>query len=199
MTNLDQMRHVLWVLPVSLIILFYASCGGSDSGFKRSEDGAAKVRLTVQPTTIDTGELMQVSTLVWDFRYPEIVLKVRCPAGLQYLDDSAFVRVGNRLQQFWPSTVEADSTYRYVVFDVAPGNFGGSNSGEVVFQLFGDAAVNSGFVEVDADPDLSEIPEFSVSDPKFSAKDRVNIRVRGDQSNSASSSGSHASAGSTSS
>ena len=187
---------------VALIIvaaLLALSCGGSETGFHRSDKGPADLRVSAIPSVIDTGEQIEVRVHVSDIAAGGIMLKLRVPLGLRWVDNSTFLQAGSRIYEFAPQTVESDTGHTYLVFFFTPFSFNGAIAGELVNTFFGQQEVSSGFVEVDADPDDPEVEdweEFDIAAPLFTAQDRASIQVRGENHGNTSSGGSTSSQGS---
>jgi hypothetical protein len=169
------------------LIAFAAACGGGGGG---GDDfvGAATVGITLQPSSIDSGDRTQVTVDIGDVHDNGIALKIRFPNGLRYVPSSASLLVDEQQTKLTP-TVNAlaeDENSIYLVFYLSQSLFSSSGDeyngqvGTLRLQLEGRKAVKDGTVEVDADvddPQESNDSEFSISTPEFAAEDEASIEV----------------------
>jgi hypothetical protein len=183
-----------WLLATFVLValspLSLSGCGGGGGGDDTGDfSGAANVSLSVNPSTIDSGDRTFVRLELSDVHPNGIALKIRYPQGLVYVPNSGTLVVDEKETAIKPrvNAVTPDEESVYLVFYLPQKLFrraGQEYSGEpgtVELQLVGKLAVQDGLVEVDADvddPGVADTLEFNISKPEFLAEDLQSISVQ---------------------
>jgi hypothetical protein len=168
----------------SLIALFVSavtSCGGGGGGSSNDFQGAARVFISASPIRIDTGDRMQVSIDISEIHPDGILLKIKFPLGLRYVQASSFFKIDAFTGDATPlANVIGAEDNRFLVYSVKPSSFGEKERGKLHFELQGIGEVESGQIQVDPDVDNPLIPnseEFNANSPDFSPEDGLGIAV----------------------
>lgn len=175
-------KHLLrrsLTLAVLAVAPFLSSCGGGGGGGD-SFIGAARVSINVSPSTIDTGDRMEVVVRITDVHPNGILLKFRYPSGLSYVPNSALLLVNDEEVDIGPQKNQTKDNSSYLVYFLSQAQFDEDYRGEVVFQLAGVKSFSEGEVEVDADvndPLINDDDEFVLDSPEFGAEDAAGVRV----------------------
>lgn len=177
------------ILIASLSTTIMCGCGGGGGDDSSDFSGAANVSMSVNPSTLDSGDRALVSVEVSDVHANGIALKFRYPNGLAYVPKSGALFVDEKKVTIKPvvTAVSADEASVYLVYYLPQKLFRRASQqyagepGTVEFQLVGKTAVNDGLIEVDADvddPTVSNTTEFNISKPEFLAEDQQSISVQ---------------------
>lgn len=170
MTNLKAAVFIV-------LALFAAGCGGGGDG---GDGGPANVDISAFPEKLDAGDLTNVKITISDVNEDGIMLKIRTPLGLDYVNDTGYLKVDDVLINLDPDFYQADSKFNYLVYFLPRNYFGESNYGELTVQYQGSGAIPAGTIDVDADldnPAVSHGKQFTVSAPNFTAVDKQKIVV----------------------
>lgn len=157
--------------------IFLASCGGGGGG----SSGQAVVNVSAEPSKLDAGDITTVSIEVYDVQDGGVVLKIRTPVGLDYVNDSGFLAVDGVSLNLDPDFYKTDDTYNYLVYFLGRNLFGEDNFGLLTVNYQGTGAVAAGTIDVDADandPSVPDSSEFSADAPNFSAQDSQKVVVK---------------------
>lgn len=165
-----------FLVPALLVL---TSCGGGGGG---GDDfiGAARAEISASPREVDSGDRVQVRIRIQEVHENGIALKVRFPAGLEYVADSSTLEVDDAERTIAPTELETVEEQVYLVYYLSQADMGDDEQGELIFQLEGRTEVDDGEIEVDPDvddPDVSNSTEFNVETPEFGAEDSVFITV----------------------
>lgn len=167
-----------WLFVLSSLLVC-AGCGGGGGG--SDFIGAAYVSISTTPSAIDSGDRTRTRIQISEVHEDGIILKIRFPAGLVYVRDSAFLELPGQQIDIGPARNVEAGNYRYLVFFFSRGQFAPYNYGELIFQLQGISAVSDGRIEVDADVDdplIDNSVEFDPKNPEFTAEADAYIRVK---------------------
>lgn len=167
------------------IALFFISplisCGGGGGGGENDFQGAARVFITASPTTIDTGDRMQVVIDISDIHPDGILLKIQFPRGLRYVQASSFFKIDQFTGDASPIfNVLGQEENRFLVYSVKTSSFGERERGKLHLELQGISEVESGEIQVDPDVDnplIANSEEFDPNNPDFSPEDGLGVRV----------------------
>ena len=177
------------ILLTSLSTTILCGCGGGGGDSSSDFSGAANVSMSVQPSTLDSGDRALVSVEVSDVHPNGIALKFRYPSGLTYVPKSGSLFVDEKKATLKPAiiAISSDGESTYLVYYLPQklfrraGQQYAGDPGTVEFQLVGKSAVHDGLIEVDADvddPTVSNTTEFNISKPEFLAEDQQGITVQ---------------------
>lgn len=172
--------HRIFLTITTLLFLFLPGCGGGGGG---TSGNPGNVQIEVSPNRIDTGDRMLIRVHINSLEFFEnefVVVKVRCPSGLSYVQDSTVVQTHNASENFtaqWSSLERNVDESVYVVTTLAENNLHGATSLEVSFYMEGQYAVSSGACAADIDHSNPDEPRFDVNDPKFSSLSQMDVRV----------------------
>ncbi len=174
-------KNCLSYFVLSLYLALCVGCGGS--GGDNFFGGAAYVKIQASPDLIDVGDSTFVVVDVDDVNDPAFFLKIRFPAGLDYIRGSSYLRVGNEDFQRDPDVVftSTSENNKYMVYFLTRAEMGEKKKTRISFDLVGIARVSKGDIEVDADiddPNEVNSQEFSVNEPKFDQEASDEVRVR---------------------
>ncbi len=175
--EISRLNLTAFILALSLAL---CSCGGGGTGGSKG-GGAAKLKLQVDPRIIDTGDIMGVNVKISEISPSGIALKIRYPIGLVYVADSSFIEVGGNIYDIGPDFEEADSTHVYLVFFLSRDDLVGRDEGIVGLTLVGEAAIEDGLLEIDADLDdqlIDNDVEFDIQNPAFTAQRKAGVKVK---------------------
>ncbi len=171
-------------IALGCVLLTAASCGSGSGDGDSSFIGAAVVSISTSPKVIDTGDRTKVQVTIDDVHPDGIALKIFYPHGLEYVENSAVLKIDDSTVNVPPAVNRsAGSTLRsgtYLVF-FFPANLFSEGRGILNFELEASDIVQRGEIAVDADVDdpLIENPgEFDIENPEFGAEDAVEISVR---------------------
>jgi len=161
-------------------LLLMPACG-SDADFDDDDQGAAFfVDVSVEPSHIDSGDRTTVRINFGNLQDPAVAIKVRFPEQLSYVDRSGYFVIGGEVFRDVPDDGGTASPYSFVVFYFRTAELSLDPTGELVFELEGFSDIRDGKVGVDIDidnPDISNLEEFSISDPRFDALAEDDIQV----------------------
>jgi len=164
---------------VCLLILSLGACGGSSGG---GDDfaGAGRVSVSASPKEIDIGDRQKVTVDISDTNDDGVILKMRYPSGLSYVQDSSFLEVDERELDIGPQVNADDGNEVYLVYFFPKSLFDENGDGVLTFLLEGNDEVTRGKIEVDIDVDdplIDDSNEFDTSNPEFQSEDEVDIKV----------------------
>lgn len=185
------------LLSAGLLVTVFSACGGSsgvkeiDGGGGKDDEfvGAARLALSRSPSVIDTGDRTRVAVRITRMETDGILLKVRYPKGLRYVQDTAELSISDRFNdangsgdevEFPPAINVQQSNRVFLVFFINADSLDEDGSGTLRFQLVGDSSIRNGRIEVDADVNDTLIPdeqEFDPENPQFEAEQSVSITV----------------------
>jgi hypothetical protein len=177
------------VFLATLATSFICGCGGGGGDDSSDFSGAANLSMSLNPSTLDSGDRTLVRVEVSDVHLNGIALKLRYPGGLVYVPNSAKIIVDENETKIKPrvNSLTSDEESVYLVFYIPQKLFrraGQDYNGEpgtVELQLVGKGAVRDGLVEVDADvddPGVADTLEFNIAKPEFLAEDQQTITVQ---------------------
>lgn len=160
--------------------LSLVSCGGGGGG--SGATGAANVQIQAEPRSIDTGDRVKISIRVSEIHENGIALKVRFPAELSFVENSAAINDDDDEFGIVPDVLNTSTDDTYLVFYLQADDFGDNEEGSVLFELQGKKASDDSLIEVDPDVDDPLIDngiEFTVDEPLFDAEDQTTVDVVG--------------------
>lgn len=163
-------------LSICLLLLLLSSCGTNP----KTSESPVGLKIDVSPFGIDSGDETLVTIYIDAIEVDDFVIKVRVPKALEYVTNSAVLRVEEDYFDPGPQKVSSSSTSYYILFYLSRWNFFEATEGEIRFALRGVSDLPAGVVEVDADlidPESSNEREFDPKDPKFTAQDEDDVRV----------------------
>lgn len=174
-------RLSIFVASLSLVFgicLALSGCGGGGGdGFA----GSGRVDISLEPRRIDVGDRTRIVVQVSEVNRDGVLLKLHFPDALSYVGNTASLTVDGSEEVVEPDVdVIGDNQDRYIVFFFSQAEFGNNQRGTLVLELQADASVAQGKVEVDIDvddPDINNLFEFSVDDPRFQVDDSEDIEV----------------------
>ena len=174
-----MINHLVHTAICAAVLLSLSACGGGGGG---GDDfvGAAKISLSVDPNKIDIGDNVEVRVQLSKVHSEGILLKIKHPAGVEYVRDSGSLRVKGSEDPIAPSVNRKKDNDRYVVFFLDQDLFGQDLEGRLSFQLTAVDPVTTGMVEVDADvndPRVKDSKEFDIDAPEFVAEDSEELQV----------------------
>ena len=175
------MKKLLFSLLCLSMLLGCGVGGGGGGGGGNDYEDPAHVSLRVDPREIDSGDQLTVTVDVFDVNPDGIMLKIRTPKGLDYIVDSSSFEESDTSRSIDPTTRKSNADYNYVIYFLDRDLFGKDNHGKLSVKFLGTAEVKDGKVEVDPDRNNTQVidtREFSVSDPRFSAEDSEDVKVR---------------------
>lgn len=158
-----------------------SSCGGGGGG-GGDFIGAANVSIGVSPGKIDRGDRTRVRIDIDQPHSDGILLKVRFPADLAFVPNSADLTVDGDDSRVTPAINQVAGNDVYLVFFLGHSQFGEDERGYMEFELEAIESNKDAQIEVDADVDdpLIDNPgEFSVDNPEFEAEDADRIEISG--------------------
>lgn len=168
-------RFIILLLALSV----FSSCGGGDDD-DSSFVGAAIVSINTSPRKIDTGDRTQTRVTIQEVHENGILLKVRFPAALSYVLDSAILEVDGDEIDVGPAINSGDENDVYLVFFFSNDTFGEDARGTLTFELEASSGTKKGEIEVDADVDdplVDNGSEFDTENPEFVAESTTSIEV----------------------
>lgn len=181
--SLEKLKRLLIPIAIGLTI---ASCGGGGGGGggEAESNYPGYVEFHVERDSLDSGDLTDITTTVFDINSDGVFLKFHYPASLAYRSGSAIMHSGDA--ESWttvtPFDAASDGTNKYLVFRVSRPPEDESNHVSIGFTLRAVAGDPSAYVEVELDnndPSLPDELEFNDSYPQFSSDDRWNISIAG--------------------
>jgi hypothetical protein len=141
--------------------------------------------LEVEKNYMDSGDLTNVRVEVFDINPNGVILKLRYPKVLRYVKDSAvFYKGEDKERLVMPNTEAKDENDRYLVFFFSRRSANGDSYISVDFKLKALAADLEAFVEADLDnndPTIFDRDEFEIATPRFSAQQRWEVDISGDE------------------
>lgn len=178
---------------LTILLALLCGCGSGGGGGGDGEFvGAAKVNLTVSPDSIDTHDRAKVTIKIKNVIDTGILLKVRFPEELSYAVNTAKLKIDTEdtADTVSPSHNQTNNDTTYLVFFLNRDQFGDmeGDNGESIsepstltFELIGDAKLNNGTIEVDADvndPTIDDSIEFDINEPAFDPESEASISVK---------------------
>jgi hypothetical protein len=174
----QSQMNLLRLLTLSLAALGLCSCGGG--GGSDSFVGAGRVMISSSPSHVDVGDRTLVTVDLSDINDDGVILKVRFPAALTYVKNTAFLEVDDLEKDIGPDiNIDTDNVV-FLVFFFRRSEFAEQNQGTLSFQLEGVTAVQDGEISVDIDVDdalIDNAVEFDPENPEFQVEDATGIRV----------------------
>jgi hypothetical protein len=169
---------LLMVLVVSL-----AACMGGGGGGGSDFVGAAIVNIDTTPNRIDPGDRSATRVLLNEVHENGILLKIRFPKGIKYVENSAKFRSDVVEEEEEIDAIfndDSEDGFVYVVFCLPSSKFGDDRQGELNLELVGVSAVSDG--RLGADPDVRESRSgstctFKIKNPEYNAEDDIKIEV----------------------
>jgi hypothetical protein len=160
------------------VCLAVSGCGGGGGdGFA----GSGRVDMSLEPRRIDVGDRTRIVVQISEVNRDGVLIKLHFPDALSYVGNTASLTVDGVEGVIEPDVdVIGDNQDRYIVFFFSQADFGNNQRGTLVLELQADASVIKGRVEVDIDvddPDINNLFEFSVDDPRFQVDDSEDIEV----------------------
>lgn len=175
-----------------IFCLLTIGCGGGGGG-SDAFVGAARVSMTIAPSTIDSHDRARVTIEIENVIDTGIILKIRYSDKLLYADNTAklFLEGDTDGKQLTPAFNGADGNKTYLVFFLARSQFGDVSSNgssedpstpaTLTFELIGQSKLVDGTVEVDPDvndPTIPDSTEFDVNNPQFEAEADAGLSVQ---------------------
>lgn len=162
-------------------------CGGggggdsSDSSDNGPFVGAANVSMELTPRRLDPGDRAQLKIEVSEVHENGILLKIRHPAGLRYVPESAILTTGKSQETEVNPLADVDGTrsQRYLVFCLDNDALI-QNRGELMLELRGIDQTEEGTIEVDPDVKATNTVascQFSVEEPEFNVEESLEVTV----------------------
>ena len=169
---------------LSSIALLFVSCGGSKH-HRHDYVGAANVKISGKPTTIDTGDRTTIKINISKLHIDGILLKIHYPSSLRYVVNSAYIHVDDIDIPLDPD-VDVDvinyaNAGHFLVFFLNRYMLDDKNYGTLHLELEGKGYVKKGEVGVDADVNdltIDDEYEFDPLNPEYSAESYINVTVR---------------------
>jgi len=162
-------------LVVSGLILGYLTSCDSSSG---STDfiGGADFSLSVSPSQIDTGDRTQVKLELNEIHPDGIIIKIRFPSELSYVEGSTELEVAEEEIELAPNFLVTDENDDwYLVFFLDEDLFGFEEEGVLTLELRAVDELEGGEIELDVD--IRDTDSFDVNQPEFSPEDSDFIEV----------------------
>lgn len=157
-----------------------SGCGGGGGGGGDDFIGAAQLSMTASPRRIDTGDRTEVRIDISRLHPNGIALKIRFPAGLDYVTSSSVLEVDDTDIDVTPSINQEKASDVYLVYYISPEQIEEEATGVLLFELEGKKELKEGSIEVDADvddPEIDNATEFDIDKPQFGAEQEVTIEV----------------------
>jgi hypothetical protein len=175
------MARLVYIIFLSLIFLVMPACGGSSGSGSDDFFGAGLVSLRIQPSTIDVGDRTQVTIDIAAVNPDGVLVKIRVPEVMSYVQDTAMLRVeGNDTPLVPDVDVAAGNNFRYLVFFLFESDMDRNGSGVLRLQLQANDAVSGGRIGVDLDvndPLINDAIEFDPSNPAYQEESGATINV----------------------
>jgi hypothetical protein len=181
--------NILFKVALIVCLVTLTSCG-SGGGGGGSFSGAAQIRLTTSPNTIDTDDRTQVTVRISRVIDSGVVLKVRYSNRLSFAANTARLKLisDETFTNVEPNFTGERNDWKYLVFMLPRSMFGDfssdeeieSETAELTLQLIGNSRLNDGRIEADADvndPSIPDNEEFDINNPKFEAESEASIVV----------------------
>lgn len=171
------------LIAVCIASLLLITCGGGGGGGS-DFPAAAQVKINVRPNDIDPGDHTLVTILVWDVRPEGILLKIRYPENIAYVENSGRFSINGEVYGLVPALIESDGTYVYLLYSFNQSDFGesGQDQATITLELEAENGGVDGKVEVDPflrEPGKTVEEQFDIGNPLFGAKDADVIKVSG--------------------
>jgi hypothetical protein len=175
-------------LILSIFILILASCGGGGGGGGGgvSDNYEGDLHIELERDHIDSGDLNRITIDVTNLNQNGSVLKIRTSPSLKLVRKSAILFPDRSEER--PISADADvgnENERFTVFFLYPSDALDDDYVSLEFTLKAVSGDEDGFIEVDLDnndPNTSDSSEFSLSQPRFTAKLRRSIFIESDSS-----------------
>ncbi len=170
------------LFAVCIASFFLITCGGGGGG--SDFPAAAEVKIHVRPNKIDPGDHLLATILVWNVRPEGILLKIRYPENIAYVENSGRFAINGEVYGLMPALIESDGTNVYLIYSFNQSDFGehGQDQATITLEL---EAMNGGVdgkVEVDPfvrEPGKSVEEQFDIANPLFGPKDGDVVKVSG--------------------
>jgi hypothetical protein len=165
---------------LSVVIFLSTLCLACGGGGGDGTIEPAQVSIQVTPDVLDSGERTRIRLKLYDFSDTKVIVKVRFPAGLDFVADSAAYFVDNQDVEIDPGAEAAGDDQDYLVFFVNTEELNNPDNLELLFQLRGVDDVLPSEIEVDIDLDDEAIAndvEFTVETPQFDIQESAYIQV----------------------
>ncbi len=167
-----------------ILITGIAGCGGGGGGGGKGGN-PADVSMRVFPDSIDSGDRIEVTLNLSNidfFDQEYVVVKLRYPSGLSYVQDSTILKTNNAKEnftsQFFSLERNADES-TYLVTTLTEANLKGATNIEISTFLEGMLPIESGIVAVDVDHSDPERVRFDISNPQFTSLKEKRVKVSG--------------------
>lgn len=177
---MKSFKDCLAWIAIFLLANFSLGCGGG--GGSDNSGNPANVYLDVYPSTIDSGDRINVNVRIEDAYSIDndgVLLKIRYSSSLTYITNSAVYFGDGKAtgEDLVPYIAYSDETTYLIITIRPPGDT--SADGVISFQLEGKYAVSNGLIEVDVDREVkrSSQVDFSVSNPQFTPLVQTKVNV----------------------
>ncbi len=182
MRNFSKFSPLSKRLFAGVLLFSLVSCGGGGGGSESGSDtGIAQMSLKVDPTSIDSGDFMEIAISLNDIIENEFILKIRYPRALTYQTDSAYLEFEEGpVIAIDPKNNQRTTDHEYNVFFLNRERFGARARGTLKLLVKGATALEDGAVEADLDlndPDVTDSREFNIDNPLFTAVVAVGVEV----------------------
>jgi len=175
-----QWRSAIWI---ALLVCGCGGGGGSSESFT-----AASISVTAAPESIDTGDRSEIKVHISDIHEDGIVLKVRFPEELSYVDGTSFLdRSDEERIDIDPTFVEPslDGGWSFVVYLLSREQLGNSSAGDLLLEVRGNEPTDSSDDDDDSPAEVEVDADFQGADPvtvelatsEFSAEDSARLEV----------------------
>lgn len=175
----------LFILSLSVLVLSSCVGGGGGGGGGGDSLEPAEVIIDASPVKIDSGDRMRVTLDLYNIDEKGVLLKVRYPIQLDYIEGSSYLRVLGEKVEINPAvnitTGNSGEEFTYLVYDLPKTAFGEQNDATLGFILEGTSATTDGVIAVDPDfndPSLTIDEKFSGTAPQFDPVQSFGIEVR---------------------
>jgi hypothetical protein len=179
-----SVKALLFTLSATLCL----ACGGGGGSSSPSPNYPGTIYLSVERTTMDTGDMIRVRVALEDLNRDGVILKVRYARSLKYQRNSAFINTDpnngdySQTQRFSSAEEQTGTADRYLVFFFDRNLYRRQKELVAEFDLKALTPDEKAFIEVDLDkndPNVPDKDEFSLERPLFSAIDTIPIVISG--------------------
>ncbi|MCB0339096.1 MAG: hypothetical protein KDD53_05810 [Bdellovibrionales bacterium] len=175
-----MIRSSLTLIVSVAALLSIASCGGGGGGsnFK----GAGRIDVSVSPSQVDLGDRVEVDVMIADAHPDGIFVKIRHPAALSYVAESAVLEIDGDEFTINPSYIDtSDEDYSFLFFSLENSIFKNTDKAIIRFEARADTEVSGfgqkGIGQIEADIDVLEDVTTSVQVEEFDVEDSAQIEV----------------------
>ncbi|RIL09039.1 MAG: hypothetical protein DCC75_07490 [Proteobacteria bacterium] len=169
------MLRLILITASIFLSAWIAGCGGGSSNSFSS--GAARVEIDADPRKVDVGDRVEVNLNIEDVDEAGVIIKIRFPNELTYIEDSSIFYVDDEELERSPDSIHTSNDNYFLIYRISEEDNGENNRSTLVFDLRADDSKKEANLAVD--PDINSNTPFDPDNPEFESEIEVEIEIEG--------------------